>query len=103
MHNLATRAPSRTQSPAGRTFEASTRDVARHANRPERDVTTVGIDAARLARALGWFSLSLGIAGTCISMVRDSSESGRPVAGPGRRDEGGAGNEDMRRLVVRIA
>ena len=62
MHTLATRAPSRTQSPAGRTFEASTRDVARHANRPERDVTTVGIDAARLARALGWFSLSLGIA-----------------------------------------
>ena len=39
----------------------------------------------------------------CISNVRDSSESGRPVAGPGRRDDGGAGNEDMRRLVVRIA
>ena len=62
MQTLATHAPSRAQPPAGTTFEASTSDVARRANRQERDVTTVGIGAARLARALGWFSLSLGIA-----------------------------------------
>ena len=62
MQTLATPAPSRTREATGRTADASTRAVARRANRPDRDVTTVGIDATRLARALGWFSLSLGIA-----------------------------------------
>jgi uncharacterized membrane protein len=62
MPTLATRATARTQSPRRRTFEASTPTVARGANRPDRDVSTVGIDPTRLARALGWFSLSLGIA-----------------------------------------
>ena len=62
MQTLATRATARTQSPQRRTFEPSIRTVERGANRPDRDVTTVGIDPTRLARALGWFSLSLGIA-----------------------------------------
>jgi uncharacterized membrane protein len=62
MQTLATPARSRKQSSAGNPHDASSRAVARPANRPDRDVTTVGIDPARLARALGWFSLSLGIA-----------------------------------------
>ncbi|MBL9023981.1 MAG: hypothetical protein JNL21_17425, partial [Myxococcales bacterium] len=75
-------------------------------------VSTRGLALPTAGRALAGLVLGRGgndtavsfaSAGTDISMVRVSSESGRRLDGPGRRDEGGAGIEDSRRADCRIA